>query len=371
MKLPGQGEDAEGVAKGTPVPPDEVRAKPAPGAEEKPADSLVLVRKWQPPNAAKPVALALTPGGKVLAQATADRRLICWDIAGERVRFRSAAHTQPITALGFAPDGQALAVALKDGSVNVVTVRTGTVRARHGSGSLGDPLPVRAVALGTKGRIAAALRPDGLQLWGAGSAQVVPGVSMPSASASVVIQSSSGNGGTTNYSSSRVGGVRIEDIAVAPDGRTFACALRHEDRSGVSVFDDDARPARYPFIPARGVGRVRFAPDGRTVAGICAGNVVRLWDVANGQEGASVALEGGATVTALAISPDARLVALGTSRGRLHLWDPKTGKLEQADLELREAVSSLSFTADGKSLVAVTADLTVVTARVERPADPR
>ncbi len=90
------------------------------------------------------------------------------------------------------------------------------------------------------------------------------------------------------------------------------------------------------------------SPDGKVVV-MAAGNEIRFLDagtqklliVIKGHEGA---------VTALAYSPDGKILASGSADKTVRLWDAATGKGLQVFKAHQAAIRSLRFSGDGKTL---------------------
>jgi WD40 repeat protein len=123
-------------------------------------------------------------------------------------------------------------------------------------------------------------------------------------------------------------------------------------------------------LPWTGAGFtcVAFTPDGKTLVagGQEACGIVRLWDVATGQELATLkAHQGKDSVTALAITADGKTLAsaIGNYRplpgyqvegwGEVKLWDLPSGRAWATIKGLKAPPSSLAFTPDGKILATV------------------
>jgi len=105
---------------------------------------------------------------------------------------------------------------------------------------------------------------------------------------------------------------------------------------------------------------VWLSPDNRTLAitqDIDEERGVDLWDVATAQQ-SNIRLGGhGATISAVAFSPDSRTIATASFDGAVRLWDAATGTLLHAPFTEHEGrVLSAAFSPDGRTLATGGAD---------------
>jgi hypothetical protein len=170
-------------------------------------------------------------------------------------------------------------------------------------------------------------------------------------------------------------------LALSPDGTVLALA----GQQGIELWDaasgDELRVLHGP--PCR---TVTFSPDGRTLVSVGFDSSVVLWETATGKERLKVRIPGEAApanprfrhsynpntaASALAVSRDGGLLAVGTGESAVRLYELPGGRELPPLVGHLGAVRAVVFTADGKRLVSFDGEglkLTWSTGRIRQAA---
>jgi WD40 repeat protein len=141
----------------------------------------------------------------------------------------------------------------------------------------------------------------------------------------------------------------LYSLAFSPDGKLLASG---DSYGKVVVWDVAARKERATFNGHReSIRAVAISPDSTKLAS-AGEKEVKLWDVASGKELARGTRA--VWVESMAFSRDLKLLASPNYQD-VDLWDVAAGKEQKVLSEQRGAVKCMTFSADGKTLVAASA----------------
>jgi RNA polymerase sigma factor (sigma-70 family) len=175
----------------------------------------------------------------------------------------------------------------------------------------------------------------------------------------------------------RTGTVRNAfSLAISSDGNTLAAACTDSSVHLLAARTGEKR-VDLVDVPRGYIRGLVFAPDGKTIWGVCDDNRLRLWDVGSGRstkeftalrDMQQVQQVGGVFPNSLALSPDGGLIAVGGGGStvqsgasgindmvfEIRVLDTKTSKLVWSHLGRRGYLHQLSFSPDGNTLACAT-----------------
>ena len=148
-------------------------------------------------------------------------------------------------------------------------------------------------------------------------------------------------------------GGRISALAFAPDGRLAASAARN---LRLWLLDNPQAP-RAVDLPSTNAqtSALAFSLDSTLLGSGGSDGTLEIWSVASGAAPRPRTYRGQTSpITSIVFSPDKRLVAASGSTKKVLIWDVDSTKLIGAPLVANnlEAVASLSFSGDGRTLTA-------------------
>jgi tricorn protease-like protein len=146
----------------------------------------------------------------------------------------------------------------------------------------------------------------------------------------------------------------IGAIAISPDGSQVATAS-WDKRVAVWNVAGNVAPsepvARFGPLPA-GITCLIFSPDGRRLLASGHGETIWVFDIEQGQEQASLRSPGG-DASDLAFAPDGALIAaVALQSASVNLLDVRSGKVLDVLSGPVQAIVSMAFSSDGRTLAA-------------------
>jgi hypothetical protein len=238
--------------------------------------------------------IAFAPDGQTLATTGDDHTIRLWDPATGQERAKLTAGGPMIEFLAFSPDGKWLATR---GGNNVVSLREG------GSGKLVAPLDVKdivsSVAFSPDSRTLAVAAGGTVKFWDVITRQEGPPL--------------------------RDGRFIFHDAKFTADGKGLLTAqLQDGQVRTVKVWDLDTRKDRADLKGfGVSIGKLALAPDGKHVATLGMGNLVRLADVSAGKELPSIEVPANGLAWMI-FAADSRGVLTWGPDGFVRLWDVAT-----------------------------------------------
>ncbi|PWI64094.1 hypothetical protein PCL_12677 [Purpureocillium lilacinum] len=135
----------------------------------------------------------------------------------------------------------------------------------------------------------------------------------------------------------------IEALALSPNGQLMATAAGAE----ISLWDVSTCELQRALSGHDGrVQSLVFTPDSALLVSLSL--CINVWEVATGRLQRTFAGGGRLGINCVAVAPDSRHVAVGSSDKTVKIWDATTGKLRQIFSGVGDGVDSVVFSADGR-----------------------
>jgi WD40 repeat protein/basic membrane lipoprotein Med (substrate-binding protein (PBP1-ABC) superfamily)/DNA-binding SARP family transcriptional activator len=266
--------------------------------------------------------VSFRPDGKVLVVGDCQGSVSIISMANGETLHEFGAHTGPVDAVAFSPDGERFVTLGADHHAKLWDANTLDLQLTL----LGHRAPLYGAGFSPSGSRLVTSSEDGTaRVWNVALPHEV--LSIPTAATPI-------------------------RIAYSPDGSRLA--VGYDGLGTVPLFNSTTGALLRSFeghAEGSSVSGLAFSPDGSHLASSGSDNTAQVWRVSDGSR-ATPTLEHDGWVQDISYQPDGRMLYSGGIDTIIRQWDPSTGGLQRSILGISDSILSLAVDAGGKRLAA-------------------
>jgi WD40 repeat protein len=268
--------------------------------------------------------IVVSPDGKILVSASADKKIKIWDFATGREIRTLLENSIHINYFAISSDWQTIATGGADNTIKIWDFSTGKeLRTLKGHSSY-----VNYITISPDGKsLASASADNTIKIWDLSTGKE--------------LRTLKGHSGWVNT------------LAITSDGKKLASASADNT---IKLWDLSTGQEIHTFRGhSSSVKPIAISSDGKQLVSGGADNTIKLWNLSTGQEIRSFSGHS-SYINSLVISPDGKNLVSASADNTIKLWNLSTGQLINSIAGHSSYVNHLAISPDGKKLVSASAD---------------